>query len=225
MRNFKVRKKLRFVAMLAVVCSLLTVFAFAAASGTHTPVTGVTVGVSGASDNSMSNGAVTVTAKGSAGIMGFGASAKTATITISNELGSAATLSFDWTATSVNQLKIDGTVYSGSSGSFSKVMQKDESITVTITTAKNSTINKLVMKNFGIVAAKASSGVTFNFDSSLGSVKVDGNVIANGDKIEIASSGAGLVATPVKGAIFLGWIAEDGKIESKEGTEQFLWSA
>ena len=59
-----------------------------AASGTYTPVTGVTVGVSGASDNSYKNGELTVSAKGSKGILGYGASAKTATITIYNESGS-----------------------------------------------------------------------------------------------------------------------------------------
>jgi hypothetical protein len=130
----------------------------AAASGSHTPVTGVTVGVSGATDNSMSSGAVTVTAKGSGGILGFGASAKTATITVYNESGSKANISFDWTATSVNQLKIDGSVYSGTPGNFSKVLDAGENFVVTITTAKNSTTNKLVMKNFACVAAGSFRG-------------------------------------------------------------------
>ena len=177
-----------------------------AASGTHKPVTGVTVGVSGASNNSMSNGAVTVTAKGSGGILGFGASAKTATITIYNESGSKAKISFDWTATSVNELKIDGTVYSGASGSFEKVLDAGESFGATITTAKNSTTNKLVMNNFACAAVKDSSKVTFQYDNTLGSITVAGNAVAAGDQLDVASAGAALVATPASGASFLAWI-------------------
>lgn len=180
--------------------------AMAAASGTHTPVTGVTVSVSGATDNSMSSGAVTVTAKGSGGIFGYGASAKTATVNIYNDSGSKAKLSFSWTATSVNELKIDGTKYTGSSGSFEKVMEAGEKITVTITTAKNSTVNKLVMKSFAIEAVKESSKVTFQYDSSMGSITVAGNAVTAGGQVEITSAGAALVATPASGATFLGWI-------------------
>jgi len=183
-----------------------------AASGTHTPIEGVTVGVSGATDNSMSNGDVTVTAKGSGGIFGFGASAKTATITVYNESESKAKISFDWVATSVNQLKIDGEVTSNTSGSFEKVMDADESITITITTAKNSTTNKLVMNGFAIEAVKESSVVTFQYDSSMGSITVAGNAMDAGGQVDVSSAGAALAATPVSGATFLGWIDADSHV-------------
>ena len=183
-----------------------------AATGTHTPVDGVTVGVSGATDNSMSNGAVTVTAKGSSGFLGIGASTKTATITIYNDSDSKANLSFDWTASSVNQLKIDDTVYTGASGSFEKVMGAGESFTVTITTAKNSTVNKLVMSNFAVAAVKASSSVTFFYDSSLGSITSDSAAVENGAVLEISSAGAALKATAGSGATFLGWIDGESTI-------------
>ena len=193
--------------------------AMAAASGTHTPVTGVTVGVSGATDNSMKNGEVTVTAKGSAGLLGYGASAKTATITVYNESGDTAKISFDWTASSVNQLKIDGTVYSGTSGSFEKTMDAGESFTITITTAKNSTTNKLVMKSFACEIAKASSMVTFQYDTNLGSVTVGGNAVDHGVTVEIAKEGIELKATAKNGATFLGWIdAETHVIVDKAAT-------
>ena len=191
----------------------------ASAAGDHTPVTGVTVGVSGATDNSMSNGAVTVTAKGSGGILGFGASAKTATITVYNESGSTAKISFDWTATSVNQLKIDGTVYSGTtSGKFEKTMDAGEKFIITITTAKNSTVNKLVMSNFVCQIAKDSSSVTFQYDNTLGSITVAGNAVASGDSLDISSAGAAVVATPANGAAFLGWIDGNHTIVSKDAT-------
>ena len=188
-----------------------------AASGSHTPVTGVTVGVSGATDNSMSSGAVTVTAKGSGGVFGIGASAKTATITVYNESDATSEISFDWTATSVNQLKIDGKVESGTSGSFSKVLDAGGSITITITTAKNSTVNKLVMKNFAIVAAQTESNVTFDYDSTLGSITVGGNKVADGNSVKISKEGTTVVATPASGATFIAWIdTADHSIISNE---------
>ena len=177
-----------------------------AASGTHTPVTGVTVAVSGATDNSMSSGAITVTAKGSAGILGYGASAKTATVTIYNNSGSKAKLSFDWTASSVKELKIDGAVYSGTGGSFSKVLDNEGSFTVTITTDKNSTVNKLIMQNFAVEIAKDASNVTFQYDNALGSITVGGTAVDSGAVKEISQEGAALVATAKSGAAFLGWI-------------------
>ena len=190
-----------------------------ASSGTFTPVTGVTVAVSGASDTSHSSGTVTVTAKGSKGVLGFGASAKTATITIYNESGSKAKISFDWTASSVNELKIDGTKYSGSSGSFEKVLDAGESVTATITTAKNNTTNKLVMSNFACVAAKTESNVTFNFDSNYGSVTVAGNAVSPDDVLAISKDGAELKATAKNGATFLGWVdTKDNTILSKTAT-------
>ena len=199
---------------------LLQINVFAAATGTHTPVTGVTVEVSGATDNSMSNGAVTVTAKGSGGVFGIGASAKTATIEITNAGGSTANVSFDWTATSVNQLMIDGTVVSGSSGTFTKLLKSEESVTITITTAKNNTTNKLVMNNFSWTVAAESSNVTFNFDSSLGSVTLGGSSISSGTTHEVSlSKGIALVATPRSGVTFLGWIDEaDGSLLSSDAS-------
>ena len=193
-----------------------TIFVQAAASGTHEPTTGVTVGVSGATDNSMSNGAVTVTAKGSSGFLGIGASSKTATITVTNSGSSTATVSFDWTATSVNQLVIDGNPYTGTSGSFSKLLDAGASFTITITTAKNGTTNKLVMSNFAWVEAKSSSNVTIEYDSNLGSVTAGGDV-ASGDTIEVSlADGAVLTATPQSGKTFVGWIdTADNKVISK----------
>lgn len=185
---------------------------FLAATGTHKPVEGVTVSVSGATDNSMSNGAITVTAKGSAGFIGIGASAKTATITIYNDSENSATVSFDWTATSVNQLVIDGTTYTGTSGSVSKLLNATNSFTITITTAKNGTENKLKMSNFNITVAQDYSDVTIIFDSSLGSVTAGGEAvtISGAAKENInATEGISLVATPKSGVTFLGWINEE----------------
>ena len=191
-----------------------------ASSGTYTPVTGVTVAVSGATNTTNSNGTVTVTAKGSKGILGMGASAKTATIQISNDSGAKAKVSFDWTSTNAKSLTIDGTVYSGStSGSFEKVMDADEKITITLTTDKNNTENKVVMKNFAIAAVQESSKVTFQYDSEFGSITVAGSAMTSGANMDVPSAGVELKATAKNGAIFVGWIdANTHALLSKNAT-------
>ncbi len=184
---------------------------FFATTGTHTPVEGVTVSVSGATDNSMSDGAITVTAKGSGGFIGIGASAKTATITIYNESENSATVSFAWTATSVNQLVIDGTTYTGTSGSFSKVLDAGNSFVVTITTAKNATVNTFQMNNFSSVPASNRYSVTILYNS--GNVTVDGIAVSNGEVIEVPATGAVYEAT----GDFVAWIdVSTGKILSTD---------
>ncbi len=181
---------------------------FYASTGTHTPITGVEVGVSGASDNSMSSGTVTVTAKGSKGFLGMGASAKTASITVTNTSSSTATLGFSWTGTSVNSLTIDGSAASTSGGSFSKVLASGASVSISLTTAKNNTTNTLKLSNFSLVAIAASSNVTVNYDSALGSVALGGAAINAGTTHEVGSSGVALVATEKSGCRFLGWVNE-----------------
>lgn len=186
-----------------------------AASGTHTPTTGVTVEVSGATNNSMSNGTITVTAKGSAGVFGFGASAKTTTITVNNSGSGKATVSFDWKATSVNQLTIDGTVYSSTSGSFSKVMEEETSFTITIQTGKNATVNEFVMSDFARTEAGAAFSVTFEYDDGAGTVTVDDGTVANGEELSITAEGAALKAT----GTFVAWVDKaTGRILSTDNS-------
>ncbi|MBQ3180140.1 MAG: hypothetical protein IJB55_02170, partial [Firmicutes bacterium] len=204
-----------FVAFYDVLDQMMTPMAVAS-SGTYEPVEGVTVGVSGAADDSMSNGAVKVTAKGSAGFWGIGASAKTATITITNSSNTNAELSFDWKATDVNSLSIDGNQYAELDGSFSKMVKAGENFTITITTAKNNTENKLEMSNFNLSAA-TSFDVTFVFDMSLGSVKVADNTISDGDKVEVSPNGSRIVASANANSKFLCWVDDaDNKILSTE---------
>ena len=95
------------IGLILAVLLILPAQAFAATSGSWTPVTGVKVDVSGGgvTDTSHSSGTVTVKAKGSGGVFGIGASAKTATIKITNESGAEATISCAIAKTSVNSLK------------------------------------------------------------------------------------------------------------------------
>ena len=221
MQNRNSRKIYSMFFLVLITGILLTLFSAilvqaAAASGTHTPVTGVTVGVSGATDNSMTSGAVTVTAQGESPFLGFiGGNTKTATITVTNKSGTKATVGFDWVATSVNQLVIDGTTYTGTSGTFKKTMEANASATITITTAKNNTTNTLVMSNFSCATVNESSTVNIVYDSTLGSVTVAGTSVTSGYSTTVTqANGIAISATPISGATFLGWINEsDGALE------------
>ena len=191
-----------------------------ASSGTFTPVTGVTVAVSGATNVTNSSGTITTTAKGSGGLFGLGASAKTATINITNDSKAKAKISFHWTSTSAYNLTIDGTKYTGStSGTFEKVMDAGAKITITLTTDKNSTENKVVMKSFALEAVKESSAVTFQYDENFGSITVAGNATNAGAALDIPMAGAEVKATAKNGATFVAWIdANTHAILSKAAT-------
>ncbi len=193
-----------------------------ATSGTYTPANGLTVAVSGATNTTYADGKVTVTAKGSKGIFGYGASAKTATIKVKNNLANEATVSFDWAATNVYSLKINGTTYTATTGAFSKLMAAGEEFTITITTEKNATENKLVMSNFKLVDPNAKVNLTINYDDTLGSVTIDGNAAANGATQEVAQSGATLKATTKNGAYFVGWFDASNKLLNQGATYKLV---
>jgi len=199
----------------------------AASSGTHYPLKidennlgGVEAVVSNASDNSMSNGEITVTSQGTDGWFIFPGSSKTTEITIKNISGAAATIYFNWAATGVNKLEIDGSTVSGTGNTFSKFLNNNESVSVVITTGRNSNVNKLVLSKFVVEAAAASSKVVFEYDDALGSITVNGSKVSSGAEENVSlESGAVLVATPISGVSFLGWIDNStGAVLSKDTT-------
>ena len=190
------------------------------ADGSYTPVLDannaalVSVGVSNATSTSEDSGSITVTAKGSWGLFS-GYTPKTATITITNSSKSdKATVSFDWTGTSVNSLKINQSDVSKTGGSYDQLLEAGASITVTLTSGSNTTTNTLVLKNFKWEKAADSSKVKFDYDSTLGSITVDGAVMADEGEKDIPLTGAALVATAGSNATFLGWIDGNNKILS-----------
>ena len=148
---------------------------------------------------------ITATAKGSI------TSKKTNEITLTNNSGVTAKLAFDYTITQASS-------YSGlpaTSGSFSQTLKAGESITISVTSKNgfsNTTVT-LTLTNVTLTAAAASSNVTFVYDSSLGSVTVGGNAVANGGIVNISGTdGAELVATPASGSTFLGWTDVEGNL-------------
>lgn len=168
-----------------------------------------------ANSNSVSNGTVIITAKGSL------FSKKTNNITITNESGSQAELNFDYTTAQANSFKIAG-VAATASGSYTVVLDAGASLAITLVSNSglSNTTATLKLSNFSLTVVADSSNVTINYDSTLGSVTAGGNSAANGAVIEGVTKADGVVlaATPASGATFLGWVDGGGKILSSDAT-------
>ncbi|MBR4053565.1 MAG: hypothetical protein IKK06_02055 [Clostridia bacterium] len=162
-----------------------------------------------ANSNTVSGGTVTITAKGS--LWGK----KTNNITITNETDSKAKLSFDYTVEKANSFTIAG-VNAAASGSYSADLEAGGTLSITLVSNSglSNTTATLKLSNIGLTAIADSSNVTFDFDSNLGGVTVDGVAVDDGEVKNISgNTGATLVAT-ANGSTFLGWVDEDGKILS-----------
>ena len=167
-----------------------------------------------AGNGSVSSGTYTATAKGSL------LSKKSSTITIVNDSGNLAQLSFDYSVSSANSFKINGNS-AATSGNYSALLEPGASVPLVIESKNgfSDTTVTLKLSNFNLVEAKAESNVTFDFDSTLGSVTVAGSAVENGATQAISlENGAELVAT-TNGSVFLGWVnAEDHSILSTAAT-------
>ena len=160
----------------------------------------------------VSNGIYTATAAGSL----FGKA--TNTITITNDSGSKAAFKFDYTVDKASSFTIDGGT-SATSGSYSILLEAGGTIALVVTSNSgfSNTTATLTMSNFSLTAAANASDVTFEFDSTYGSVTVGGDAITSGHTQTgvSATEGVAVVATPVSGATFLGWVdAADNMILS-----------
>lgn len=175
----------------------------AIAKSVDTGITGLAISDS-LNTISISSGTITATAKG--GLL----SKKTNTITITNNSDNAAILSFDYAITSANSFNVAGDT-SKASGTYSKVLDAGSSITITITSNSgfsNLTVT-LTMSKLSLITAATESNVTFNYDSTLGSITVDGAAVSSGVTHEVSlSDEVALVATPKANVTFLGWINE-----------------
>lgn len=137
-------------------------------------------------------------------------SAETNTITILNKSNSPATLTFDYEITNISNgsVSIDGTPVETSTGGFSKDLTVGASIDIVIKANKSKTVT-VTLNKVALTAITGSHDVTVNYDSSLGSVTMNGNAVASGTTQNVES--VALVATASSGSTFLGWIDENTK--------------
>ena len=136
---------------------------------------------------------------------------KSNTITVANESSASATVSFSYSVDKSSAFTIDG-ASATTSGSYSKLLNPGDTIELVITSNSgfsNTTVT-LTMTNITYTEAAAESTVTYYYDNTYGSVTVNGNAIENGATSVISLGNAdSLVATPVSGATFLGWVKSD----------------
>ena len=165
------------------------------------------------STNSMSEsgGTVTITAKGSL------FSKKTNNVTITNESGKKAELTFDYTASSASSFQIADD-NAAASGNYRVILEAGASLSIQLVSNSgiSNTTATLTLRNISLTEVKEESNVTFVFDDTLGSVTVAGETVASGDIKNVSGTdGVELKATPISGATFLGWVDADGKIISQ----------
>ena len=166
-------------------------------------------------NGSVSGGTVTITAKGSL------LSKKTNNITVTNDSGAKAKISFDYSADKASSFKVAGATASAT-GSYSAVLEAGASISITLVSNNgfSNTTATLKLSNFSLVTVKENSNVTFEFDSELGSITVGGDAVENGAIVKDVSgdTGVALVATANSGSTFLGWVDANDMILSTSTT-------
>ena len=173
-------------------------------AGGVTGVSGVDVSLQSGSPGSLgeSGGTVTVTVNSK----NFNTTRQTATVVVSNTSGSTATISFDYSASNYDSNSGGFTLSDSSSGTHSVVLDAGGSITFNIRSIQfSSKTATLTLSNFSVVKA-VQNDVALSFDSSLGSVTLDGTAVSAGTHSVTASTFA---ATAKSGTVFLGWINPD----------------
>ena len=195
--------------MLCLLCalavSLLPISAMA--TGETVPVTGVdgvTVGACSNGTATESNGTVTVTVKGT------GTTRKQTTVTVTNTSGSTATISFDYSVSDHDSsVSTIDDLAGADSGSYSVLLTAGATKTFVISSKRGYPFvytATATLSNFKVEIAAVTSNVTVTYGSN-GSVTIDGIAVSSGTATSLSSASAHrLVATPVSGASFLGWI-------------------
>lgn len=140
----------------------------------------------------------------------------TATVTIKNNLSNKAELSFSWSASNYSDISLGS-----AEGSKSYTLEGGASTTFTISVKAGAGSNKtatITLSNIKLEEMGASSTITVNHDSTLGSVTVDGSAAASGSQFTVETGNSlELAATANSGATFMGWV--------NEATNQILSSA
>ena len=208
--KMKLKRIFAFIITIAMIVPLVPTFTINVGATTVDVLDGQVSVADTANSNTVSGGTVTIQAKGSL------FSKKTNNITITNNSGTKAKLSFDYSASTYNSFTIAG-ASAAASGSYSVILEAGASLSISLVSNNglSNTTATLKLSNFSLTTVAAESNVTFNFDSSLGSVTVGGEAVSSGDVKSISgTTGAALVATPSSGSTFLGWVDTDGKILS-----------
>ena len=159
---------------------------------------------SGKASWSLSGNSITGSATGYKFIM-WGQTVTT-TLTLTNTLGTEATLKFNYVLTSGGS--VSGAI-SGTSGSYDGVLAHGSSITITLTSPKGTSSNSLAITGISLEST-ATGDVTTTFKPGAnGSYTVDGTALtATKEFTKGAAETYAVVATPASGHKFFGWYNE-----------------
>ena len=208
--KMKLKRIFAFIITIAMIVPLIPVFELAvnAAGSLTTSVSGLTASWTDASNSkgkaswSASGNTITGTATGYTQYVVFSQSVTTK-LTLTNNLGSEAILSFTYT------LSGGGNVSGISNNSYEGTLANGASLVITLTSPSGSSTNTLTISGLSLQST-ATGDVTTTFKSvSGGSYTVDGTAItADTELTKGAAETYAVVATPASGYKFFGWYNE-----------------
>ncbi len=191
----------------AMIMSMLPMTVFA--ENVNTGVTGLTADSSGLASWSYSDGTIvgSVKASSSESCGSTTYTAQTGTLTFTNNSGSKAQLSFDYSLElNGGSATVDGTAVTAGAG-FSKTLAAGETIAVTITSPKADATTSITISNLKLTAEQNVS-ITFKAPSH-GSYTVNEAVITTQMTLNVMTTDTvTLAATPASGYKFFGWYSE-----------------
>ena len=195
-------KLLKVLVLLTVVAAMMAITVIPTMATEVTVLDGQVSVTDTANSNTVSGGVVTIKAAGSI------ISKKTNTITIANETANKAKLSFSYTASTYNSFTVDGAA-GAASGSFSKIL--DAGGTVTLVLVSNSGLSDrtatLTLSGFSLEPVSDVANVTFQCDSTRGSMTVAGAAFTSGNTVEVnPEEGVAVAATAKSGYSFVAWV-------------------
>ena len=218
----------RFVSLLLTFVTILTLLpamtlpALAATSGTVTGLADENIGLSfsGDADNAWSANGTTITGSATS-TSGCSGKNYNSTLTITNQKGTKAMLSFGYTIEqNKGTIKVDDTEVS-SGASFTKELAANESIKVHIKSGSTAA-TKITITNISLVVA-TNATVTFQ-PAKNGSYTVDEETITEDRNYNRSSTSPyRVVATPDEGYQFLGWYDATNKIYLRGGANSSIY--
>ncbi len=210
--------------LLTVVVAMVAMTALPAMAAKTVTVLDGNVSVTDSVGNgTVSDGIITITATGT------NFAQKTNTVTIANESQDTAKLSFDWAV--ANAKSYDANGVTGDAGVLGTVdgngvcsVRLDAGKTITITFKsgiKSVGTATLTLSNFTFELVADSANVTFEVDSTEGSITVGGNAWTSGEAIAVDPEvGVAVTATAKSGYTFVGWVnTETGRVYSMKASD------
>jgi hypothetical protein len=158
----------------------------------------------------VSDGVVTVDATGS--LM----KEQTNVVTVTNETNGPATLTFTYGVVKHTGITIADQAVNDT-GVYTALLSAGGSVTIKVKTKSTAT---LTLSNISLVPAAEASDITFVYDSTMGSVAVDGAAVSNGHVAEQVTLADGVLLNATvtgENVVFLGWMnVETGNLLSDQ---------